>query len=62
MRTRKPLSKLQMVCIILLWVLIVMYILAHAEIDGPLVLSLVISGVLVLVPIYKTIRKRSKKN
>ncbi|GAD04477.1 hypothetical protein PORCRE_162 [Porphyromonas crevioricanis JCM 15906] len=51
-----------MVCIILLWVLIVMYILAHAEIDGPLVLSLVISGVLVLVPIYKTIRKRSKKN
>ncbi|KGN93746.1 hypothetical protein HQ38_08180 [Porphyromonas crevioricanis] len=62
MRTRNPLSKLQMVCIILLWVLIVMYILAHAEIDGPLVLSLVISGVLVLVPIYKTIRKRSKKN
>ncbi|MDY6121571.1 MAG: hypothetical protein SPI72_00570 [Porphyromonas sp.] len=55
---RKPLSISQIVCVTLLWILIVVYILTHSRIDGPLVLSLILSGLLVFIPVYQTIRKR----
>jgi hypothetical protein len=56
---RKPLSKSQIVCIALLWVALCAYILANTkQIDGPTVVSLVISGALVFIPLAKAIKKR----
>ncbi len=58
---RKPLSKSQIVCLILLWVLLCYLVLMYApRIDGPVILSILISGALVFIPLYKTL-KRNKK-
>jgi hypothetical protein len=56
---RKPLSKTQIVCIALLWVALCCYILVNVEqIDGPTVVSLIISGALVFIPLAKALKKR----
>jgi hypothetical protein len=56
---RKPLSKSQIVCIALLWVALCCYVLANArQIDGPTILSLIISGALVFIPLAKALKKK----
>jgi hypothetical protein len=56
---RKPLSKSQIVCIALLWVAICCYIVANSEhIDGPTVVTIVISGAMVFIPLAKMLRKK----
>jgi hypothetical protein len=56
---RKPLSKSQIVCIALLWVAICCYIVANSEhIDGPTVVTIVISGAIVFIPLAKMLRKK----
>ncbi len=55
---KRPLSKSQMVCIVLLWMALCYYILVHIErIDGPIILTLVISAAFVFIPVYKSLRK-----
>ncbi len=55
---RKPLSKSQMVCIILLWAALCYIVLVSAEhIDGPTIVMLIISGALVFIPVIKSLRK-----
>ena len=48
---KRPLSKSQIVCIILLWVALCYIVLVYAErIDGPTILMLIISAALVFIP------------
>ena len=55
---RRPLSTRQAVILTLLWVSICYIILVGAErIDGPLILTVVISGALVFIPLIKSLRK-----
>jgi hypothetical protein len=56
---RKPLSKSQIVCIALLWVALCAYILANSnQIDGPTLVSIIISGALVFIPLAKAMKKK----
>lgn len=55
---KRPLSKSQIVCIILLWVALCYIVLVYAErIDGPTILMLIISTALVFIPVYKSLKK-----
>ena len=56
---RKPLNITQSVILSLLWVGICYLILVGSErIDGSLILTILISGALVFIPIIKSIKKR----
>ena len=56
---RKPLSKSQIVCITLLWVALCYIVLTTAErIDGPIILTLVISAALVFIPVIKALKRK----
>ena len=58
---RKPLTTTQSVILALLWVAICYIVLIGAErIDGPLLLTLLISGALVFIPIIKSLKSREK--
>lgn len=55
---RKPLSRAQSVCLLLLWVALCFIVLtSNVKIDGPLILSLLISAALVVIPIVKSFKK-----
>ena len=56
---RRPLNTTQSVILSLLWIAICYLILVGSEqIDGPLILTLVISGALVFIPIIKSVKNR----
>ena len=58
---RRPLSTTQCVILALLWIAICYIILIGSEqIDGPLILTLFISGALVFIPFIKSIKNRKK--
>ena len=58
---RKPLTTTQSVILALLWVAICYVVLIGAErIDGPLLLTLLISGALVFIPIIRSLKSREK--
>ena len=58
---RKPLSLPQIVTLALLWITICYIILTGSEhIDGPLILSIIISGALVFIPLLKYLKERGK--
>ena len=55
---KKPLSKVQMTSIVLLWALICFIIFTQAEqIDGMTLTSLFIGTALVFIPVVKSLRK-----
>ncbi len=54
---RKKLSQTQIAFIILLWIALVAYILLNAEITGMTILSILLSGAIVFIPIYKNLKK-----
>ncbi|KAA6329819.1 hypothetical protein EZS27_021410 [termite gut metagenome] len=55
---KRPLSKTQIICVTLLWMALCYIILTGVErIDGPIVLSLIMSAVFVFIPIYKSLKK-----
>ncbi|MCD7923877.1 MAG: hypothetical protein LUI85_03930 [Bacteroides sp.] len=59
--SKRPLSLPQIVILALLWVAICYIILTGTEhIDGPLILSIIISGVLVFIPLLKYLKNRGK--
>lgn len=54
---KKKLSHSQSICITLLWCLLCYFVLVHAErIDGPTILTLLISAALVFIPLIKSWR------
>ncbi|MEG1838939.1 MAG: hypothetical protein RSA44_03650 [Bacteroides sp.] len=56
---KKPLAKSQIVCLFLLWIALCYIVIVKTErIDGPVILSLLISGGLVIVPLYKVFKKK----
>ena len=58
---RRPLNTTQSVVLTLLWVAICYLILVGSEqIDGPLILTIVISGALVFIPIIKSVKNRKR--
>ena len=58
---KKPLTTAQSVVLTLLWIAICYLILVGSEqIDGPLILTLAISGALVFIPIIKSIKNKKK--
>jgi hypothetical protein len=54
---RRKLSQTQIACIIILWIVLVVYILMYAEISAMTIMSIIISGAIVFIPIYKNIAK-----
>lgn len=55
---QKPVSKTAAILLCVVWIIICTYILIYAQqIDGPLIMSLIISGALVLIPITKSFKK-----
>jgi len=58
---RKPLSNTQSIILSLLWVAICYLILVGSErIDGPLILTIIISGALVFIPIIKSVKNKKR--
>lgn len=58
---KKPLSHPQIVVLALLWVTICYLILTTTpQIDGPLLLSLIVSGALVFIPLLKYLKNPRK--
>ncbi len=52
-------SRLQAILLVLFWAVLCYLVLVSAQrIDGPLILSLIISGALVFIPIYKRMKKK----
>ncbi len=55
---RRPLSKFQIVCIVLLWAALCYIVLISVErIDGPINLTLAISAALVFIPVIKSLKR-----
>ena len=54
---KRTFSKTQLGFIAILWVLLVGYILMNAKINGITIISIIMSGIIVFVPIYKNLRK-----
>lgn len=54
---KRQFSKTQFGFIAILWILLVAFILKYAEINGFTVLSIILSGAIVFIPIYKNLRK-----
>jgi len=58
---RRPLSTTQAVVLALLWIAICYLILVGSErIDGPLIVTIIISGALVFIPLIKSIKRRKR--
>ena len=58
---RRQLTTTQSVILTLLWVSICYIVLTGSEhIDGPLILSIIISGALVFIPLIKSLIRRKK--
>ncbi|WP_286854009.1 MULTISPECIES: hypothetical protein [unclassified Proteiniphilum] len=54
---KKKLSQTQIAFIIILWIGLVTYILLYAEITAFTVISILMSGVVVFIPVYKNLKK-----
>ena len=56
---RKPLSRSQFICLSLLWIaLCYIVVIKTPRLDGPTILMLILSGLLVFIPIYKSLKKK----
>ncbi|SCD22279.1 putative membrane protein [Proteiniphilum saccharofermentans] len=54
---RKKLSQTQIAFIIILWIVLVVYILLYATITPFTVISILMSGAIVFIPIYRSLKK-----
>lgn len=55
---KRPLSKSQIVCVVLLWAALCYIVLTSVErIDGPILLTLAISAALVFIPVIKSLKQ-----
>lgn len=57
MRKKRTFSKTQFGFIAILWVVLVGFILKYAVINLTTILSIILSGAVVFIPIYKNMRK-----
>lgn len=54
---RRKLSQTQIAFIIILWIVLVVYILLYATLNFFTVISILMSGAIVFIPIYKYLKK-----
>ena len=55
---KKKLSKSQISCIVLLWAALCFLVLTGVErIDGPVIVTLLMSAVFVFIPVYQSLKK-----
>ncbi len=54
---RKKLSPTQMAFIVILWIVLVVYILLYATLSAFTIISILMSGAIVFIPIYKNLKK-----
>ena len=55
---KKKLSKSQIICIVLLWAALCFLVLTGVErVDGPVVVTLLMSAALVFIPVYQSLKK-----
>lgn len=58
---RKPLNNTQCVLLTLFWAMLCFFVITSSpRLDGPLIVSIIISGALVFIPIAKSINQRKK--
>ncbi len=58
---RKPLTNTQCIILAMFWVaLCCVVITSNTKIDGPLIITILMSGALVFIPIIKSIKSRKK--
>ncbi|WP_329904750.1 hypothetical protein [Porphyromonas pogonae] len=58
MAYKRPLTNSQIACIILLWLVITVYILSRAILNGITIITLAMATFIVFYPIVKSIRQR----
>jgi hypothetical protein len=54
---RRKLSQTQIACIVILWIVLVVYIMMYADLNAFTILSILMSGAIVFIPIYKNTSK-----
>lgn len=54
---RRKLSQTQIASIIILWIVLVVYILLYADITTFTIITILMSGAIVFIPIYKSLKK-----
>ncbi len=54
---KKKLSQTQIAFIIILWIVLVVYIFLYAELTPITIVSILMSGAIVFIPIYKNLKK-----
>lgn len=58
---KRPLSNSQIVCVVLLWVALCYIVLVSVKsIDGPVIVTILMSGAFVFIPVYKSLKQRKK--
>ncbi len=55
--TKKKLSQTQIAFIIILWIVLVVYIFLYAEFTPITILSVIMSGAIIFIPVYKSLKK-----
>ena len=56
---RKPLSKIQIIFIVLLWMALCYLVIVNARtIDGGTIITLLFSAALVFIPVYQSLKKK----
>lgn len=55
--SRRKLSQTQIAFIIILWIVLVVYIFLYAELNFLSIISILMSGAIVFIPIYKNLKK-----
>jgi len=54
---KKKLSQTQIAFIIMLWIVLVVYIILYAELTPITIVSIIMSGAIVFIPVYKNLKK-----
>jgi hypothetical protein len=54
---KRKLSQTQIACITILWVVLVAGILLYAEITSFTIISILMSGAIVFIPVYRNLKK-----
>ncbi|MCD7901728.1 MAG: hypothetical protein LUH22_18300 [Bacteroides sp.] len=58
---KRPLSRSQIICIVLLWAALVYVVLVSvSRIDGPVIVTILMSGAFVFIPVYKSLKKNKR--
>ena len=56
---KRPLSKVQITFIVLMWMALCFLVIVNAEvINGPVIVTILLSGAFVFIPVYQSLKKK----